>query len=53
MGVLDEIEGKTVIWAHYQYDVKTILNAIEQTHGPGSVVTYYGLTPQDERQGQY
>ena len=50
MGVLDEIEGKTVIWAHYQYDVKTILNAIEQTHGPGSVVTYYGLTPQDERQ---
>ena len=50
MEVLDEIEGKTVIWAHYQYDVKTILNAIEQTHGPGSVVTYYGLTPQDERQ---
>ena len=23
---------------------------IEKVHGPGSVVSYYGLTPQDERQ---
>ena len=50
MGVLEEIEGKAIIWAHYQYDIKTILNSIEQIHGPGSVVDYYGLTPQSERQ---
>ena len=50
MGVLEEIEGKAVIWAHYQFDVKTIVNSIEQTYGKDSVVTYYGLTPDKERQ---
>jgi SNF2 family DNA or RNA helicase len=50
MGMLEEIEGKAVIWAHYQFDVKTIVNSIEQTYGKNSVVTYYGLTPDKERQ---
>ena len=50
MNVLEEIEGKAVIWAHYQFDVKTIIKEIEKVHGPGSVVNYYGLTPHDERQ---
>ena len=50
MGALEEIEGKAVIWAHYQFDVKTIVNSIEQTYGKNSVVTYYGLTPDKERQ---
>ena len=49
MDILDEIEGKAIIWAHYQYDVKTIIKEIEKVHGPGSVVDYYGLTPQDQR----
>ena len=51
MEVLDEIEGKAIIWAHYQYDIKKILKEIKKVHGPSSVVDYYGLTPQDERQG--
>jgi SNF2 family DNA or RNA helicase len=50
MNVLDEIEGKAIIWAHYQYDITTIIKAIHKEYGPGSVVDYYGLTPQDERQ---
>jgi len=50
MDVLEEIEGKAIIWAHYQYDVKTIIKEITKVHGPGSVVDYYGLTPQDQRQ---
>ena len=50
MNVLDEIEGKVVIWAHYQYDVKKIIKQIQKVHGPGSVVDYYGLTPKDIRQ---
>ena len=50
MNVLDEIEGKVVIWAHYQYDVKKIIKEIQKVHGPGSVVDYYGLTPKDIRQ---
>jgi len=50
LDVLDEIEGKAIIWAHYQYDVQTIVAALEKKYGPGSVVDYYGLTPQDQRQ---
>jgi len=49
MSVLDETEGKAIIWAHYQYDITTIIKEIVKVHGPGSVVDYYGLTPQDER----
>jgi SNF2 family DNA or RNA helicase len=50
MDVLEETEGKAIIWAHYQWDIKDIIKEIVKVHGPGSVVDYYGLTPQDERQ---
>jgi SNF2 family DNA or RNA helicase len=50
MDVLDEIEGKAIIWGHWQKDIQNIVNEIEKKYGPGSVVDYYGLTPQDERQ---
>ena len=49
MDVLDEIEGKAIIWGHWQRDIQNIVDEIEKVHGPGSVVSYYGLTPQDER----
>ena len=50
MNVLEETEGKAIIWANYQRDVNQIIKAITDVYGPGSVVDYYGLTPQDERQ---
>jgi len=50
MNVLDETEGKAIIWGHWQKDIQNIVSEIEKVHGPGSVVDYYGLTPQDERQ---
>jgi len=50
MEVLDEIEGKAIIWGHWQKDIQNIVGEIEKVYGPGSVVSYYGLTPQDERQ---
>jgi SNF2 family DNA or RNA helicase len=50
MDLLDEVEGKAVIWAHYQYDVQTILEAIKKEYGDDSVVDYYGKTPSEERQ---
>ena len=50
MDVLDEIEGKAIIWGHWQKDIQNMVDEIEKVHGPGSVVSYYGLTPQDERQ---
>jgi len=50
MDILEETEGKAIIWANYQRDVNEIIKAIVKEHGPGSVVDYYGLTPQEERQ---
>ena len=50
MNILEETEGKAIIWAHYQWDIKDIIKEIVKAYGPGSVVDYYGLTPQDERQ---
>ena len=50
MELLEEVEGKAVIWAHYQYDVHELVKAISKEYGEESVVTYYGLTPQEERQ---
>ena len=50
MDVLEDVEGKAIIWAHYQYDINQIIKAVVAKYGPGSVVDYYGLTPKDERQ---
>ena len=50
MEVLSEIEGKAIIWGHWQKDIQNIVNEIGKIYGSRSVVSYYGLTPQDERQ---
>jgi SNF2 family DNA or RNA helicase len=50
MNILEETEGKAIIWANYQRDVNQIIQAIVKEYGEESVVDYYGLTPQDERQ---
>ena len=50
MDVLSEIEGKVIIWGHWQKDINNIIKAIVDEYGPGSVVDYYGLTPQEDRQ---
>jgi SNF2 family DNA or RNA helicase len=50
MDVLEETEGKAIIWAHYQYDITAIINAVVKKYGPESIVDYYGLTPQEQRQ---
>ena len=48
--ILDEVEGKAIIWAHWQKDVQNITGALRKKYGPRSVVDYYGLTPQAQRQ---
>jgi len=50
MNILEETEGKAIIWANYQRDITQIIEHITKQYGQGSVVDYYGLTPQDERQ---
>ena len=50
INVLEETEGKVVIWAHWQRDVHRIIQEIVKKFGKNSFVDYYGLTPMGERQ---
>jgi len=49
MDILEEVEGKAVIWAHYRHDIEKLVEAISKKYGANSVVTYYGDTTTDER----
>jgi SNF2 family DNA or RNA helicase len=48
--ILEEVENKAVIWAHYRYDIASIIKAVESKFGKNSYVTYYGDTSSDDRQ---
>ena len=50
MDVLEEVEGKAIIWANYQHDITNIIKAIVEEYDEESMVDYYGLTPQEDRQ---
>ena len=50
MDILEEVEGKAVIWAHYRHDIEKIVEAISKKYGENTVVTYYGDTSTDDRQ---
>ena len=49
MDLLEEVEGKAIIWAHWRHDIATIVREIKKEY-PGSVMTYYGDTTSDDRQ---
>ncbi len=49
MNILEETEGKVIIWANYRYDIQRILRAIQDQYGKASVGAYYGDTTDDER----
>jgi SNF2 family DNA or RNA helicase len=48
--ITDELQGKAIIWASYTHDIQQIADALRDRFGPEAVATYYGGTPQDERQ---
>ena len=50
MSVLEETEGKAIIWANYQLSVSEIIQRIIKEYGKDSYVHYYGLTSQEDRQ---
>jgi len=50
MSVLEETEGKAIIWANYQLSVSEIIQRIIKEYGEDSYVHYYGLTSQEDRQ---
>ena len=49
LDIIEEMEGKAVIWAHYRHDIENIVEALEKKY-PGSTVTYFGDTSTEDRQ---
>ena len=50
LDLTEEFQGKAIIWATYTHDIQQVAYALRDRFGPESVATYYGATPQDERQ---
>ena len=50
LNLLEEVEGKVIIWANYIYDIKNIVKAISDEYGPESIVEYYGNISAEQRQ---
>ena len=50
INLLDEVEGKVIIWANYVYDIKNIVKTIQKEFGDDSIVQYYGAIPAEQRQ---
>ena len=50
MSVLEEVEGKAIIWAHYRHDIETIIKEVKKKYGDNSILTYYGDTSTEDRQ---
>jgi SNF2 family DNA or RNA helicase len=42
MQLLDETEGKVIIWANYREDIKNIVKSLKKAHGDASTVEYHG-----------
>ena len=53
MSILEETEGKVIIWANYQMSVGDIIRNLTKTYGKDSYVHYYGLTPQEDKTRKY
>jgi SNF2 family DNA or RNA helicase len=49
MNILENIEGKSIIWSQYTHDVRRIIEEIKKVYGEESVVDYYGQTDTDSR----
>jgi SNF2 family DNA or RNA helicase len=50
LNILEEIDGKVIIWAIYRHDIKEITKLIGERYGEQSVESYFGDTPDSERQ---
>ena len=50
LSVLEETNGKVIIWANFTYDIESISAKLSDIYGSNTVASYYGATPNDERQ---
>ena len=50
LSLLEEVEGKVIIWANYIYDIENIVETINEVYGEDSIVQYYGAVKSEDRQ---
>ena len=50
MALLEEIEGKVIIWANYIHDIKNLVQTIGEEYGDDTLVQYYGAISANDRQ---
>jgi SNF2 family DNA or RNA helicase len=49
LSLLEEVEGKVIIWANYIYDIENIVENISEEYGEDSIVQYYGAISSQDR----
>jgi SNF2 family DNA or RNA helicase len=49
LGLVEETDGKIIIWATYRHDIEVIKMALAKEYGMNTIGTYYGDTDGDER----
>ena len=42
LDLLEETDGKVIIWANYRQDIKNIVDTLKKRHGDDSTVEYHG-----------
>ena len=50
LDIVEETQGKIIIWASFTHNILQIVTELVKVYGADSVATYYGGTPQEERQ---
>jgi len=50
LDVLEEVDGKVIIWANYRHNIRHLTNALRKKYGPESTESFYGDTKQHERE---
>ena len=47
--ILDEHDGKAIIWSRFRHDIQVITEMLKKEYGEGCASAYYGDTSDDER----
>lgn len=50
LDIIQEHDGKMIIWANYRHDIDAIKLRLQKEYGMNTVATYFGDTEADERQ---
>ena len=50
LDILEETDGKVIIWAVYRHDIKEITNVLSERYGKNSVESFFGDTLDRDRQ---